>query len=531
MFISKIKIHNFKCFKDFEMGFTNNVNVIVGNNNEGKTTILEAIHLALTATFGGKNVIADIPSYIFNKEITDNYLSEIKAGKSVTLPKAFIELYFSDKVGNAYYIGNNNTKTEKTAGVKLVFELNPDCVEDYNAYIAHKEEVKTIPIEYYQCAWYTFAENGVVRLSMPVRSNYIDISTGKYISGPDKQVLQIVEDVLSPKERTDLTIAYRKLREAFQAEPNIEELNKKVASKYQDISNSTLSLDIEVASKTSWQTNFTTFFNDVPFHQIGKGEQSSFKIKLALSSQKDKCNVVLIEEPENHLSHSNMAKLIDDIVLMSTDTQVIISTHSTFVLNKLNLDRVILLQNQKSISLTDLPKDTVKYFEKMPGYDTLRLILSKKVFLVEGPSDELIIQKLYKQKHSRLPLEDRVDIISVRGTSFARFLDIAKNLETSVVVITDNDKKSEKKIDRFSSYTKDNQSITVAIIKDNELFTLEKVLIKLNGREKINRILGKSFTTDDELFEYMSENKADCALKVFMSDELIDYADEVKNAI
>ena len=54
MYINKLIIHNFKGFKHFEMDFSDNVNVIVGNNNEGKTTIFEAIHLALTASINGK---------------------------------------------------------------------------------------------------------------------------------------------------------------------------------------------------------------------------------------------------------------------------------------------------------------------------------------------------------------------------------------------------------------------------------------------------------------------------------------------
>lgn len=474
-------------------------------------------------------MLADIPAHIFNRESVNEYLTNIKAGKVVCPPKASIELFFSKKVESNYYMGNNNSIVEKSAGVKIIFELNPTCVEDYNAYIAHKADVRNIPVEYYHCEWLTFADNGVVRMSLPVRSNYIDITTGKYLAGPDKQVLQIIEDALEIKERTDLTIAYRKLREKFQEEPNIEELNRKVADKYKDISDKTLSLDIDVASKSNWEASFTTYFDDVPFSQIGKGEQSAFKIKLALSSQKDKCNVVLIEEPENHLSYSNMSKLIDEIVKLSTDTQVIISTHSTYVLNKLSLKKVMLLQNGITMNFSDLTDDTVEYFEKMPGYDTLRLILSKRVFLVEGPSDELIVQKLYKQKYGKLPIEDGVDIISVRGTSFARFLEIAKILGTEVIIIPDNDKKSSARLAKYSAFT--SGTIKLAMSSDDSLFTLEKILIHCNGREKINKILGKKYATDDELLDYMSENKADCALAIFKSEETIDYIDEVQNAL
>lgn len=529
MYITKLIIHNFKSFKHFEMDFSDNVNVIVGNNNEGKTTIFEAIHLALTASVNGKNVLVDIPVHIFNKDSVNEYLSKIQAGAIVAPPQAYIELFFSEKVENNYYVGNNNTKTEKSAGVKIIFELNPSCAEEYKAYISHKEDVRTIPVEYYHCTWLTFADNGVARVSLPVRSNYIDITSGKYMAGPDKQVLQIIEDALEPEDRTALTIAYRKLREKFQEEPNIDALNKKVAEKYEGISDKALSLDIDVASKSNWQASFTTYFDDVPFSQIGKGEQSSFKIKLALSSQKDKCNVVLIEEPENHLSYSNMSKLIDDIIHLSGDTQVIISTHSTYVLNKLSLKRVILLQNGITIKFSDLSPDTVEYFEKIPGYDTLRLILAKRVFLVEGPSDELIIQKLYKQKHGKLPIDNGVDIISVRGTSFARFLEIAKKLRTDVLIIPDNDKKSSSRLAKYSAFTSD--TIKLAMSTDDTLFTLEQILIHCNGRDKLNRILGKSYSTDKELFHYMDENKADCALVIFKSEETISYIDEVQNAL
>lgn len=48
MFIRKVKIHNFKCYKDFEITLEEGLNIIVGDNEAGKSTILEAINLALS---------------------------------------------------------------------------------------------------------------------------------------------------------------------------------------------------------------------------------------------------------------------------------------------------------------------------------------------------------------------------------------------------------------------------------------------------------------------------------------------------
>src|SRR5690554_6610408 len=89
------------------------------------------------------------------------------------------------------------------------------------------------------------------------------------------------------------------------------------------------------------------------------------------------------------------------------DQQVLISTHSSFVANKLGLENLILLNNLKTSAFSDLSQDTLRFFKKLPGYNTLRIMLSKKVILVEGPSDELIVQKVYMQENDgRLPIED-----------------------------------------------------------------------------------------------------------------------------
>ena len=53
MAIEKVIIQNFKKFKNpFEIKFNENINLLVGDNESGKSTILEAIHVALTGIYG-----------------------------------------------------------------------------------------------------------------------------------------------------------------------------------------------------------------------------------------------------------------------------------------------------------------------------------------------------------------------------------------------------------------------------------------------------------------------------------------------
>ena len=88
-------------------------------------------------------------------------------------------------------------------------------------------------------------------------------------------------------------------------------------------------ISVELSSKNAWENSLMTYLDDIPFHYIGKGEQCIIKTKLALSHKKAKeANIILLEEPENHLSHVKLNQLISDIKKHSNDKQILISTHS-----------------------------------------------------------------------------------------------------------------------------------------------------------------------------------------------------------
>ena len=221
----------------------------------------------------------------------------------------------------------------------------------------------------------------------------------------------------------DITQSYRKAQQLFMQDNTISNINKKITT-LANISEKEVSLSIDLSSKRAWEDALMTYLDQIPFHYVGKGEQCIVKTKLALALKKTaQASVILLEEPENHLSFSKLNELIKCIKDSSNGRQILISTHSSFVLNKLGLDSLILLNKTKTGRLTDLSPNTYSYFEKLAGYDTLRLLLNKKSILVEGDSDELIIQKAYMTQHEgRLPIEDGIDVFSINSLAFKRFL-------------------------------------------------------------------------------------------------------------
>mgnify|MGYP006357355011 CR=1 FL=1 len=96
MRIQKVKISNFKCYKDtFELVLNERLNIIVGNNESGKSTIIDAINLSLSGWFKGRYVFNELTQYLFNKESVDEYLNSLKNGTPLPLPNIAIELFFS----------------------------------------------------------------------------------------------------------------------------------------------------------------------------------------------------------------------------------------------------------------------------------------------------------------------------------------------------------------------------------------------------------------------------------------------------
>jgi predicted ATP-dependent endonuclease of OLD family len=292
-----------------------------------------------------------------------------------------------------------------------------------------------------------------------------------------------------------------------------------------------IAITIDVSQKSNWENGLVPHLDELPFHLIGMGEQSTIKILLALENKKEESQVILIEEPENHLSFSTMNILLSRIQEKCKGKQIIVATHSAYVLNKLGIEKVILLHGNKPVPLKQLSAGTQTYFKKLPGYDTLRLILAAKAVLVEGPSDELILQKAYLLKHGRLPIEDGVDVISVRGLSFARFLEIASALEKEVAVVIDNDGNYDEKVkSRYSEY-REKQNIRICADTDNSAKSLEPQLAKCNELQTLNEIFGTKHDDLAALISYMENNKTECALKIFDTQITVKMPDYIKDAV
>ena len=544
MSISKIKIKNFKCFRGiFEIELNRGLNILVGNNETGKSTILEAIHIALTGLYGGRNIRNELSQYLFNKEIIDRYISSVNSGSAYPPPSIYIEIFFEGSI-DPEYEGNENSEHLACEGLKFEISFDEKYKDEYNALIKSKKML-SLPIEYYEATWTSFARQAITIRSIPIKSAMIDSSNYRYQNGSDVYISRIVKDLLSPEEVIAVSQAHRKMKDTFIDDISIKAINDRIRAG-SSIVDGKVSLTVDLGTKNAWESSLVTQLNDVPFGYIGKGAQCVMKTELALTHKNTQhSQIVLLEEPESHLSFSKLNQLINAIEQKYEDKQVIISTHSSFVANKLGLENLLLLNNQKIVRVTDLTSS--EFFKKISGYDTLRLILCKKAILVEGDSDELIVQKAYMLKNNnRLPIEDQIDVISV-GTSFLRFLELATALNKRVVVVTDNDGDIDALEKKYANYIKDNKKDNIKICYDKVVDTglltiggkpynyntLEPKLLKANGNnlDLFNSILKTTFETLEELQKYMKHHKTESALAVFDTNEELTFPEYILEAI
>ena len=390
MYIKKIIIKNFKCFKDFSFELNKHMNILVGDNNEGKSTILEAIHLCLTGIFRGKYLRNNLTQDIFNNEIVNNYIEDIKINKNVTLPEMLIELYFED--ADPILNGMENSQNKNEACISLCVKFDTRYQEEYQI-LKEKEEIVTLPIEYYKIDWKNSADKDITARTIPIKSIFIKDST-------------------------------------------IKSINTRLSEESHFLDN-TIEIDVEMLNRNDWEKAIITKINEIPFDYIGKGEQASLKIELSLTNKRaENSGILLIEEPENHLTYAKLNKLINDISKLEKEKQIFITTHSSFVANKLGIENLELLNNKLLTKFENLTEDTRKFFIKKPGYDTLRFLLCKKAILV--------------------------------GTTFLRFLELADLLKKETVVVTDNDGDIEALEKKYKNYIRLNQKEYVEICYDKE---------------------------------------------------------------
>lgn len=517
--ITKIKIHGYRIYKDLTLEPNPKLNLIVGANESGKSTLMEAIGLALTGRINGRTASEELNPYWFNSELIEEFVRQRTSGNPVAWPVIRIELFLENRDELQKLCGAINTDlpTNACPGISMTVLPDPAYSEDLDEWA--KNASPLLPVEYYSIDWRSFADEVITKRPPQLATAIIDSQTVRSSTGVDYHMRHILNDGLQPAERAAISVAYRKIK-ASMSDTALKSVNERMAEAHATLHDEPIVLAMDQSARTSWEGAVTPHVNNIPFSMSGQGQQASVKIALAMSRHSERTNFVMVEEPENHLTHTSLTTLISRMESLAGEhQQLFVATHSSFVINRLGLDGLHLLGGAQPFRLTDLNPQTVAYFRKLPGYDTLRMVLAERVVLVEGPSDEIIFERIFKDKYEKRPIELGIDVISMRGLSIGRCLELCAALDKTVAAVRDNDgiDPDELRTPIQEWLADGRRAVFIGAVDHGH--TLEPQLIHYNGESQLRKIL--KITDRADIETWMSREKTETAIRIAAAEESI----------
>ena len=519
-YIKKLHIEGFKKFLSLDVQFNERMNILVGENEAGKSTILDALRTVLNQQYrtSDKAVLRDL----FNAGMVASF----QANPSIkTLPYIVIEVEFEldPKQKNADYFhgevyGMRKQQKEKY-GIRFECRFDEELGDGLDESICEGK----IPYEYYALTWTTFANRPYQMVKRPINFISIDTTNNGSAASFNYYNKALFASKYDEGMRTKAKNSFRdQLDQAFEqiGLPEIDEKRK-------------FGID---GKKVILEAILSVYEDSISLENRGSGMESLIKTKIALD-KKSGLDVILIEEPENHLSFSTLQKMLQEISEKQETSQIIVATHSNMIASRLNLNNILWITDEGAKSLSSVDSEIAKFFVKADDNAFLQLLLAKKAILVEGATEFLLVPYFYKKMTGRTIEDDEISVISCNGISYSKYLAIAESTNKKIAVITDNDGK-QNRIDDASTFNNVHSLQHVFMACDVKGWTWETCIYELN-QAKLEDLIevqaGAKYLYHEKdygsVLGKMLNNKVDVAYSMLTSGEDFAAPQYVKEAI
>ncbi len=136
--IRRVQITGYRTYQRLDFEPHPEVNVLVGDNEAGKSTLLEAITLALTGRLNGRPALEELNPYSFNQRDVREFFEKRRAGEPIAPPEIHIEVELEDRDAFAKLIGANNSYAPAQDAPGVTFRVTPDSEygDEFEEYVA-----------------------------------------------------------------------------------------------------------------------------------------------------------------------------------------------------------------------------------------------------------------------------------------------------------------------------------------------------------------------------------------------------------
>ena len=150
--IKRLVLKNFKRFKSIELEFDPELTILVGGNEAGKSSVLQALDIVLSVSRSKVEALG--LDTIFNAKCIAEFLGGER--KIADLPELLVEVYFDGIEGHHDLDGRNNSKGADHLGIKMVCKPVDEYTKEIQTILAEKHE--SFPFEYYGIHFLTFTD-------------------------------------------------------------------------------------------------------------------------------------------------------------------------------------------------------------------------------------------------------------------------------------------------------------------------------------------------------------------------------------
>lgn len=434
MRLADFSVNNFRSITAARKIQTNNMTVLVGKNNEGKSNILRALTLAM--------------------DIMKIYCSDPRALQIAV--RQYLKYHYSWE--KDYPMSLQECNPNGFSSIDLNFELNEQDISVIRSLtgirmsgcipvrVSTNGITAKIDIPKRGTAAFSNAENKkklIEYVCFKIDFNFIPaVRTEK---DAYRVIETLIEKSLATLDENEEYIAATQKIESLQQEV-LNTIANQIVNPLQEFLPTVKNVKIRMEKekrKVALRRNTEIIIDDgtpTPIQQKGDGIKSLTALAmLNIPARSDRVSVVAIEEPESHLHPESARQLYDTIMSLSETHQVVLTTHSPLFVNRVNLKENIIVNEGKAT-----PVKKIKEIRDVLGtHVSDNLTNAENILMVEGEDDKIVLDKLLPNmsnviKHAIQSGTLVIDYIGGSGNLTYK-LSFYRNLQCKYHVLLDND--------------------------------------------------------------------------------------------